>query len=277
MGVIFTFIVGLFMCFEPITDPDWFWHYVIGNFISNNKVIPDHELFVWWKDYAWTAHEWLTELIMYKLGLWGCLIIMLIIFLLLYILLAKNLRVKLKKIFDFKLLYLLMLTVFFKVTGPRPYIISLLFMAYLVYILFKYIDEPKKYSKLIWTIPILQILWVNFHGGSSSLPYLFVLGTLLCHIFMKYLPIKIDRIEKELLDKKQFKTLSIILVLTILATFINPFGITMLFYPWTNMVDNNMLDIIIEWNSPSFHGYLGIYVFIMMAVPIFNLILYKGK
>ena len=51
-----------------------------------------------------------------------------------------------------------------------------LFMAYLVYVLFNYIDDEKKYGKLIFTIPVLQILWVNFHGGSSSLPYIFIIG-----------------------------------------------------------------------------------------------------
>ena len=90
MGVVFTFIIGLLMSFEPITDNDWWWHYVIGHYISNNHVIPKEELFTWHGPYAWTSHEWLTELIMYKLGTWGCLIIMLIIFLLLYIIMAKS-------------------------------------------------------------------------------------------------------------------------------------------------------------------------------------------
>ena len=89
------------------------------------------------------------------------------------------LNVNLKKIFDFKLVYLLMVTVFFKVTGPRPYILSLVFMAYLVYILFSYLDDEKKYQKLVYTIPILQILWVNFHGGSSSLSYIFIISFIL--------------------------------------------------------------------------------------------------
>ena len=113
MGLIFTFVIGLFMAFEPITDNDWFWHYVIGNFISTNKVIPQEELFTWYKSYSWVSHEWLTELIMYKITPLGCLVIMLLIFLLLYILMAKNLKLKFKSFFDFKLLYLLLMTVFF--------------------------------------------------------------------------------------------------------------------------------------------------------------------
>lgn len=146
MGIIFTFIMGLFMSFEPITDNDWFWHYVIGHLIDTSKTIPTKAPFVWHGPYDWTSHEWITEWIMYKLGPIGCLIAMLIIFLLLYILMAKLLKVKFKKLFDFRLLYLLLMTIFFKVTGPRPYIISLLFMAYLVYVLFNYIDDEKKYG-----------------------------------------------------------------------------------------------------------------------------------
>ena len=277
MGIIFSFVMGLLMSFEPITDNDWFWHYVIGHYIDINKTIPKNALFVWHGPHEWTSHEWLTELIMYKITPLGCLLIMLAIFLLLYILMAKTIRVKFKKVFDFKLLYLLLMTVFFKVTGPRPYIISLLFMAYLVYILFNYIDDEKKYKKLIYTIPILQILWVNFHGGSSSLPYIFIIGVLLCHIFLKIFKFKEDRWSSSFLNKSQVKTLLIVLGLTLIASCINPFGYKMLLYPFSNMADTSMLDNIEEWASPDFHGYLGIYIFIIIAVPLFNMILTKSK
>lgn len=277
MGVIFTFLMGLLMSFEPITDNDWFWHYVIGHYIDVNKTIPTKELFTWHGPYNWTSHEWLTELIMYKIGPLGCLIAMLIIFLLLYILMSKTLRVKIKKIFDFKLLYLLLMTVFFKVTGPRPYIISLLFMAFLVYILFNYIDNENKYKKLIYTIPILQILWVNFHGGSSSLPYIFIIGVLLCHLFLKIFKFKEERWSSSFLNKSQVQTLVIVLGLTLIASCLNPFGYKMLLYPFSNMADTSMLDNIVEWASPDFHGYLGLYIFIIITVPVFNLILTKSK
>ena len=67
------------------------------------------------------------------------------------------------------------------------------------------------------------------------------------------------------------------LALTIIATCINPFGISMLLYPFTNMADTTMLDYILEWASPSFHGFFGLYIFIMIAFPLFNLILTKEK
>lgn len=275
MGLIFTFVIGLFMAFEPITDNDWFWHYVIGNFISTNKVIPQEELFTWYKSYSWVSHEWLTELIMYKITPLGCLVIMLLIFLLLYILMAKNLKLKFKSFFDFKLLYLLLMTVFFKVTGPRPYIISLLFFAYLVYSLFTYLDKDKK--KLLYTIPILQLLWVNLHGGSSSLSYIFLLGVLLSHYFFKIFKIEIPRLDTKLLSKEQEKNVIIVLILTIMASMINPFGIKMLIYPFSNMLDNNMTGYILEWASPSFHHFFGFYIFVMIAAPLFNLMLTKER
>lgn len=276
MGVIFTFLMGLFMSLEPITDNDWFWHYVIGNVIDKTHMIPKTELFSWVDNYAWTSHEWLTEFFMYKLGPVGDLIIMLIIFLLLYILMARMLRVKLNKIFDFKLIYLLLMTVFFKVTGPRPYILSLLMMAYLVYVLFSYLDGKKIFNKLIYTIPILQVIWVNFHGGSSSLSYIFIIGVLLCDLFIKIFKFNDERWAEYKLNKKQIKTLLIVLGLTLVASCLNPFGIKMLLYPFTNMADQNMLDYILEWASPNFHGIFGIYIFVIIALPLVNLIL-QGK
>lgn len=278
MGVIFCFLSGLLMSFEPITDNDYFWHVVIGHWIDSNKAIPTNELFSWYGNYSWTSHEWLTEFIMYKLGPIGCIAIMLIIFLILYFIMFKMLKLKFKKLLDFKLLFLLLMTVFFKVTGPRPYIISLLTFAYLIYVLFSYIDNEKPiFKKLIWTIPFLQIIWVNLHGGSSSLPYIFLIGVLISDLIIRILPFKFEKLDKKILDKKQRKDLLIILILTLIATCINPFTYKMLIYPFTNMLDNNMIGLILEWQSPSFHGLLGMYIFIMIAFPLFNLILCKDK
>lgn len=280
MGVIFTFLMGLFMAFEPITDNDFFWHMVIGRFIDVNKTIPTKELFSWWgtsQNYAWTAHEWITEFIMYKLGPIGCIIVMLLIFLGLYYLMFKLLKINFKKLFDFKLLYLLLMTVFFKVTGPRPYIISLLFFAYFIYVLFNYLDDTKPiFKKLIWTLPILQILWVNFHGGSSSLPFVFILGILICNFIIKLFKFDESR-WNQLLSKEKIKNLIILFVLLLISSCLNPTFYHILLYPFTNMADTNMIDLILEWQSPSFHGGLGIYIFIMIAIPLFSLILYKNK
>lgn len=275
MGIIVCILLGLFMALEPITDNDYFWHIVVGKWINNNHMIPNTELFSWVSGKAWVAHEWLNELIMYKAGHLGCLLIMLGIFLLLYILMAKMLRLKFKKLLDFKLCYFLLMTVFFKVTGPRPYIVSLVFLAYLVYVLFSYLDDKTWAKKLIYTLPILQILWINFHGGSSSLIYLFIIGVFMCDIFVKVFKFKPNRWNTFKLDKKQIKTLGIVLVLTIIASCLNPFGSKMLLYPFINMLDDSMTSYILEWNSPSFHSFLGLYIFIIIAFPLFNMILGK--
>lgn len=280
MGIFFTFLMGLFLSFEAITDNDYFWHVAVGKWIDENKAIPNKPLFSWWgleQDYNWTSHEWLTEWIMYKLGDVGCIVAMLIIFLLLYYIMYKMLKLKPNKLFDVKWIYLLMMTVFFKVTGPRPYIISLLFFAYLIYVLMSYLDKEKEFDKLIWTLPIMQILWANLHGGSSSMPYVFIIGILLSDLFIKIFKIKDKRWTSYLLDKNQIKTLSIILLLILIATCINPTGYKLIIYPFTNMTDTNMIDLILEWQSPSFHGMLGLYIFIMIFIPVFNMIFYKGK
>lgn len=275
MGIVFCMLMGLLMSIAPIADNDWFWHYVVGGNVFKTRAIPTHELFSWFGNKAWVAHEWLNEAIIYKLGPVGSILMMLLIFIGLYLLMAKMLRLNWKKLFDFKLLFFLIMCVFFRVTGPRPYIISLLFFAYLIYVLFSYVDDEKKNSKLVWTLPALQILWVNLHGGSSSMIYIFLIGTLMCHYFLNIVPIKSERFTDDILSKKQTKTLWILLALTLVCTCINPFGYKMLLYPFTNMADTSMTSYILEWQSPSFHGLLGIYIFIMVAFPLFNLILQK--
>lgn len=280
MGVIFTFLAGLFMSFEAITDNDYFWHVAVGKWIDINKSIPNKPLFSWWgmdSGLSWTSHEWLTEWIMYKLGDIGCIVIMLIIFLLLYYLMYKMLKLKANKLLDVKWIYLLLMTVFFKVTGPRPYIISLLFFAYLIYVLMSYLDNEKHFDKLIWTLPIMQFMWANLHGGSSSMPYVFIIGVLLSDLFIKLFKINDKRWTSYLLTKKQVNTLVKVLLLILIATCLNPTGYKLLIYPFTNMTDTNMIDLILEWQSPSFHGLLGLYIFIMLFVPVFNMIFYHKK
>ncbi len=280
MGVIFTFLMGLLMSFEAITDNDYFWHVAVGKWIDINKSIPNKPLFSWWglkENLNWTSHEWLTEWIMYKLGDVGCIVIMLIIFLLLYYIMYKMLKLKMNKLLDVKWIYLLMMTVFFKVTGPRPYIISLLFFAYLIYVLMSYLDKEKHFDKLIWTLPIMQFMWANLHGGSSSMPYLFIILILLSNLFIKVFKIKDERWTSYLLTKKQITTLLKVLLLILIATCLNPTGYKLLIYPFTNMLDTNMIDLILEWQSPSFHGLLGLYIFIMIFVPVFNMIFYHKK
>lgn len=281
MGIIFTFLMGLFMAFEPITDNDVFWHLVIGKWIDVNKAIPNKELFSWYgtsQNYDWISHEWLTEWIMYKVGPVGCIVLMLIIFLGLYFVMYKMLKLKAKKLFDFKWLYLLLMTVFFKVTGPRPYIISLLFFAYLVYVLFSYLDDEKPiFKKLIWTLPVVQILWVNLHGGSSSLPYVLIIGILLSDLVLRWIPNASKRWGNYILPKEKRKTLLLLLGSVLVASLINPTFYQILLYPFTNMADTSMLENILEWESPSFHGFLGIYIFIMIAVPLLNMVFTDKK
>ena len=281
MGIIFTFLMGLFMSFEPITDNDVFWHLVIGKWVDINRLIPNKELFSWYgtsQNYEWTSHEWLTEWIMYKVGPVGCIALMLIIFVGLYFVMYKMLKLNSRKLFDFKWLYLLLMTVFFKVTGPRPYIISLLFFAYLIYVLFGYLDDEKPiFKKLIWTLPIMQIFWVNLHGGSSSMPYIFIIGVLLSDLVLRFIPNVSKRWGDYLLPNDKRKTLLILLGVVIGASLINPTFHEILLYPFTNMTDTNMLENILEWESPNFHGLLGIYIFVMIAVPLLNMIFTEKK
>ena len=106
---------------------------------------------------------------------------------------------------------------------------------------------------------------------------IFIIGILLCDLFLKIFKFKEDRWASFKLSKSQIKTLLIVLGLTLVGSCINPFGYKMLLYPITNMADANMLDYILEWQSADFHGIFGIYLFLIIAIPLANMILTKKK
>lgn len=49
-----------------LTDPDSYWHVAVGRWIATMRQIPTHDMFSYtMRGAPWTAHEWLSELIMY--------------------------------------------------------------------------------------------------------------------------------------------------------------------------------------------------------------------
>ena len=64
MGVLFCFVVGLFMALQPISDNDFFWHMVVGNRVLLDKIIPNHELYSWYSVKSWVDHASVSAVIM---------------------------------------------------------------------------------------------------------------------------------------------------------------------------------------------------------------------
>ena len=231
---------------------DYWWHIKVGEWICNNKQIPVVDIFSWYgveEGAAWVAHEWLAEVILYKIqSFFGnngmylfCMVlaITMVGFLLYYVkrYWMNNILITASYFISFSVLC----NSFFY---GRPHVFSFLLLFLVMYCIYTYIEHPE--AKCIYAIPFLTWLWSNLHGGSSNLPYLLCMVALVCGQF----EFSYFRIQSKRLSKKQSKTFLVIIITSILLSILNPSGINLLIYPYSNMADALMLSIISEWAAP---------------------------
>ena len=68
------------------------------------------------------------------------------------------------------------------------------------------------------------------------------------------------------------------MVATIVAVFINPYGLDMVLYPYTNMADNLMLDLIAEWGAPDAKNVaILLFFFVPFALGLISIITTEKK
>ncbi|OGI34116.1 MAG: hypothetical protein A2420_04790, partial [Candidatus Moranbacteria bacterium RIFOXYC1_FULL_44_13] len=112
-------------------------------------------------------------------------------------------------------------------TEIRPEVFSVLFAAIFLLLLWRYSRGEIKWKWLLLLAPI-QIVWVNFH-------VYFFLGFFLAgtFLFSEIVQIIFQKLTDEEFEKKLKKTkiMLVVLMLVLLASLINPFGLEGLLYP----------------------------------------------
>jgi hypothetical protein len=109
-----------------------------------------------------------------------------------------------------------------------------------------YQREKVNHVKLL---PILMVLWVNLHGG-------YILGLILIAIYAAgNLLLALSTPDKDGEARESFRTLGVIAFVTLLATFVNPQGPAILYFPFHNLGRGFLIDTVAEWLSPDFHKY----------------------
>lgn len=249
---------------------DYWWHIKAGEYIVTNKAIPFTDVFSWIgikEGFYWHSHEWLTEVVLFlNFKLFGqcsgyifAVSLVLVLAILLYFFNRE-------RYMQNKLLAIIWVFIgafaFIYVSSPRPHLISFIFLTITIYLLYEYRENEN--SKKIWFIPFISFLWVNFHGGSSNLPYILTF----IFIFTGLFNFEIGKISFKRLSNKQIKTYLIIAICSILVLAINPHGLDMITYPYTNMGDDFMLFNIAEWRSPDLKIKTDLIYYIIMAIPI---------
>ena len=238
------FILVLVFLIFPLTDLDIWMHLVTGKYILENFTIPTSDIYSYTAfGHPWIDHEWLSQIIFYsfyQLGGANALIILRIILFLLIFYAFFAVLSKKTNYFLALLTSLLVLLVSHERFFLRPETFTLLFVLIYIFIL----DEYRlKSSRLIYLLPVLQILWVNLHGYfllGIVIPFLFLIG----HFLGKR-------------NNRAF--LSGLVLLIILVSFINPYTYQGVIYPFKILASwggesRSVLKYISELKSPFVPG-----------------------
>jgi hypothetical protein len=128
----------------------------------------------------------------------------------------------------------------------RPHVLSWLFAA----IWFQILDDAENTeSKRLFWLPVLTLVWVNLHGG-------FLLGFALLGLYLLSGSIRYFRCHDQERQRagEWLKTLGSVSALSLLASFVNPYGYKLHIHIYRYLSDPWLMRHIDEFQSPNFHG-----------------------
>lgn len=239
-------------------------HLTLGKIIWETKQVPETNLFSYTNsDFPFINHHWLGEVLLYlgflAVGLKGLIILKAILITAAFGL-AFFASYKKEQIFLSVIAGLISIFILIERTDVRPEILSFLFLGWYLFVLFRQQNEFSilnlKFSKyLIWTLPFIQLLWVNIH-------IYFFLGPLIFLLFF---------IGEWLKNSSFPKNLLIPGLAVGFINFINPFGWQGVLYPFS--VLQNYGYSIVENQGPFFlkaWGYPWLTTYALFAGIIFG-------
>ena len=109
-------------------------------------------------------------------------------------------------------------------------------------------DASSEKSHRLFFLPVLMLLWVNLHGG-------FLLGFALLGLYLiggtiQYFAGSEQRRELG----RWLKRLGLVSALSLLASFVNPYGIKLHLHIYRYLSDRFLMNRVTEFQSPDFHG-----------------------
>ncbi|OGD94426.1 hypothetical protein A3H87_00360 [Candidatus Curtissbacteria bacterium RIFCSPLOWO2_02_FULL_42_37] len=265
-----TFVFIFFLSLQVITDTDFGWHLRVGEYIINTQTIPKKDLFSFSQsNYPYVYHSWAGEILVFAsyklLGLYGVSILFSLILTICLFFIYKITQILSDNKVSYPLLILAVLLAS-TIAGGRMRVFGLLYLSITYFLFLKF---QKQNSKIIWAMPLVFFLWVNFHGS-------FILGivTLLALIVAS----QVFAQDK----KRQFKktrTLLSVSTLSILATLINPYFLSAWLQAIT-MTSNSYLylsSINLDWQPLITPGGTGWILAVIVFAIIFFLFFFKTK
>ena len=258
-------------------DGDTYWHIAAGRWIIEHAIVPVHDPFSHtMQGSPWTAHEWLSEVIMaltYQAFSWaGVIALTAAAFAGAIAILTRFL---LKNFEPVHALIFAALAVM--MTAPhllaRPHALAMPLLVIWTAYLVRASEQGRAPS--FWLLPIMT-LWANLHGG-------FTLGLALTLFFAVEGVLHARQKNETLVAVKSW---ALFVGLSLISALLTPHGIKGILFTVQILSGSYALDHILEWQSPSFHSIqpLEIWLLTGLAValhqglrfPIMRLILLLG-
>jgi hypothetical protein len=253
-------------------DPDLWWHLTTGRAIWNTGSIPRVDLFSYTAaNHAWTAHEWLSDVLLYatwRSGGYGGLMLLLCALTsafcgLLYVLgwLAGG---NPKVAFLGALCGWLFGTIGFAL---RPHLFGYLFLI-LELVLLQL--SQSHHRRWLWGVPPLFALWVNCHP-SHVLGLLVLAAYWLCSLR----DFQAGSLIGSALDARRRRLFPVIVALSAAMLLVNPIGLDLPLYPFNLLLhQSNTLANVSEWRPLDLQDPRGL-AMLAIAGAIFLLVLLR--
>jgi hypothetical protein len=245
--VLMLLMVFLVASRSPV-DSDLWWHLRSGQVMAETGKPLTSDVFSYTREgQVWVNHSWLGEVVLYglyQLGGWAAISAwmgLMAVLAAIFLWLSNSGSAYVKAGF-----ILLASVVCAPLWTPRPQFFSLVFLAFLIWMVNRWLEKG---GRFIWLILPVFILWSNLHGGYAlGILYLIACGSGLF----------IDSVLKEGEERKiTLRRAGVLLAAAIggyLAAAVNPNGYRMWLIPFQTVGVDILRQFIQEWSSPDFHS-----------------------
>lgn len=264
--LVLPFSSAIFFFSFNTADPDLWGHIKFGQDLWIAGRIPEFDIYSYTAfGMKWINHEWLSELAMYGIyaftGSAGLLMVKLITGVAILFLMT---RITIHRTFN-PIAYGACLSLAAAVMSPgfmvRPQLATFLFAAWFFYVFYFYLEKNKN---LLWSLPLVMIVWVNSHGGfligAGLFPVIVVCEAVNCAVKRKNL--------------KHIPAMVFWLLITELSMLLNPYGLNLLFFLHDSLSISREIS---EWSSISLFDFSYVRFKIMAVLVIVFPFIKKGK
>jgi hypothetical protein len=259
--VLLIFIIFYDQGAQILKDGDTGFHIMTGRYILDNLQFPSHDVFSY-TSYGkeWVAFSWATGVLFALMdnlaGLNGVVLLNLLVLLAtFYIIYRLLMRCNINfYLMVFSMVCLISLTSIHWLA--RPHLFTILFMALLFYML----EIARENKKIYYFIPLIILLWVNFHPGFIS--GFFLLGAYIAGNIIEYLIAKAEDRKRHL---HTARIISMTMLASVFVTILNPYGFKLYAYIYNTLTSYWIVNATREYLSPNFHNNFSVIVYGLVA------------